>query len=110
MSATILFTLPQSGFLTVMITPFLTLMEDPDYIFLGNVELQRIVDWQPESYIEVLGVGQPDYCQLEIVSYWVFLDENSVDHEMTIALEVTYFNGTAYRKAVLPVQLEVFIS
>lgn len=88
---------------------FLDINEDPDVIFLRNVELQRIVDLRPESYIEVLGVNRPDYCQLEMILYWVFFDKNNVDHEITVTLEVTYFNGTAYRKAVLPIQLGVFV-
>jgi len=88
---------------------FLYISKHPDAIRLHNLELQKIVDLQKESYIEVLGISQPDFCKLGTFSSWVFFDENNVNHQMITALEVTYFNGTAYRKAVLPIQLGVFV-
>lgn len=88
----------------------LDILEDSDVIHLYNIEVQKIVDWQPVSYVETLAVKQPEYCMLETFMSWVFFDENNVDHRITSALEVTYFNGTTYRMTVLPIQLEVFIS
>ncbi len=108
----------RSGFVHSLVVRFsdndgstsVDIFEDPNAIRLYNIEVQKIVDGQPISYIETLAVNQSDYCMLETSMYWVFFDENSVDHEMTVALEVTYFNGTAYHKAVLPIQLGVLVS
>lgn len=85
----------------------LAIHKDPDAIRLYNVELKEIVDMEPTSFIKVSGVNQLNKSGLEISPIWMFYDQSNVDHQMTVTLEAIYFNGTAYREAVIPIQLEV---
>lgn len=85
---------------------FLDIFEDPDVIELHNVKLEKIWDWQKESYIEGYGVDKPKYGKATIIIFWVFLDDNSVDHGLTISFEGTYFDGTGYRKTRIPINLK----
>ncbi len=66
---------------------------DPDTWKLQNVEIDRIVDRQAQTYVGILPVGRPQYCLAEISSFWVFFDLNSVNHQMTIALDVFRWSG-----------------
>lgn len=86
---------------------FLDIYEDPDSIFLHNVKSRNIIDGRSESFFEVLGINRPKQCNAEIGSFWVFLEDNIVDHQMAITLEVTCFNGIAYQEVVLPILLVV---
>ena len=88
----------------------LAVHRDPDAIRLHNVDLKDIVDLEPTSSVTALGIGQPGNSMLEIFPLWVFHDQNSIDHQMTVTLETIYFNGAAYREIVMPIQLEVTIS
>jgi len=90
---------------------FVDLLEDPDMMDLYGVKLVEVHDWLKESYIESYGIDQPKHCRMEVQLYWVFLDaQNSVQQSMTINLEATYFNGTAYRKLIVPILLKVYNS
>ena len=82
---------------------------DPYLWKLQNAEIDRIEDWQPEAYVGILAVGTPQYCMVEISSFWVFFDRNNVNHQMTIALQLTYSDGVGYQRAVLPIHLEVSV-
>ena len=83
--------------------------EDQDTWNLKNAEISGIVDWQAETYVGILSVGKPKYCLIEISSFWVFFDRNNVNHQITIALQLTYSDGAGYERAVLPIQLGVNI-
>ena len=39
---------------------------------------------------------------------WVFEDENVEDHELNVKVEVAYFNGSAYKKIVIPVHVIMY--
>lgn len=81
--------------------------EDPYLWKLQNAEIDRIADRQAETYVGILALGTPQYCLVEISSFWVFFDRNNVNHQMTIALRITYSDGVGYQSAVLPIHLEV---
>jgi len=83
--------------------------EDPDVIELYNVRSANLRDdwWIEEPYAEFYGENQPKDCRAKFQAAWVFLDENSMDQQMSTTLEVTYFDGTVYRRAVLPILLKV---
>jgi len=89
----------------------LDIMEDSDAVETYNTKLERICDWLSDSYVEGYGVNQPKYCKLSINARWSFLDiEKNVEHYMRTDLEVTYFDGTTYRRVIVPIRLGVFVS
>jgi hypothetical protein len=88
----------------------LEIIEDPHAIELNNIGLKAIRDGRI-AYIEAYGMNQPRYCKLGMrCVLWLFLDESRImDHSITISLEVIYFDGTIYRKVILPIILEVLV-
>jgi hypothetical protein len=84
--------------------------DDPDAIVTNNVELGRVFDWQPDSYVEGYGVSQPGYCKLMINSRWAFFDNERIsEHHVSINLEVTYSDGTGYQRVIVPVVFGVLV-
>jgi len=87
--------------------------QSPWSMELRNLEIAKIRDLGAstrEAYFETAALNQPKNTTLSIIAYWVFLDGNSADHWVTLNLETTYFNGTAYQKVMTPIKLGVVIS
>lgn len=61
------------------------------------------------AYFMAYSLNRSKNASLSILSYWVFLDQDSVNHAMTATLETTYFNGTTYLRVGLPIQLSVLL-
>ena len=80
------------------------------YPKLYNLEMQNLVSFGSigqEACASAVGVNQPKNSSLEVVVSWHFLDPNNISHWITASLETVYFNGTAYRKVIMPIQLGV---
>ncbi|KXH77273.1 MAG: hypothetical protein AM326_05390 [Candidatus Thorarchaeota archaeon SMTZ-45] len=88
----------------------LNIDEDPEHFTLRNIEIHEIADRKAESYIDAQAVGKPESCMFADRFEWTFYDLNTLDHQMLVTLEATYFNGTGYRKAVIPTQLAALSS
>jgi hypothetical protein len=60
-----------------------------------------------EAYVKARATDSPS--SLAVVTYWLFYDviENNKDHKLEMTFEVTYFNGTIYRRIIAPATLEV---
>ena len=56
-----------------------------------------------EAYTKAEILNSP--CYLRAQAHWVFNDENTAEHQLNVTVEITHFNGTAYRKIVLPARL-----
>lgn len=90
----------------------LNISEDPDAWgdkYLQNFVLQEIVDHRPVSYVRVLGIGE-SYSNMRAQGDWTFLDDHEVDHQLTVVMYAVWFNGTAYLRTILPIQLEVTVT
>jgi hypothetical protein len=89
----------------------LDVYEDDDHIVLHSVMLGAIHQaWVSDSgYIEAYAVNNRNSCNLTMFSYWIFYDDNNIDHNIIFSLETIYYNGAAYRKAVMPTQITVQI-
>jgi hypothetical protein len=85
--------------------------EDNDHIFLHNVTLGAISQaWTEDNgYIEAYAVNNRDCCNLTMFGQWIFYDDNNTNHNIMFTLETLYYNGTAYRKAEMPMQIWVQI-
>lgn len=84
--------------------------EDPDSFKTRNVEIRQIVDDEGEYFVDAQALGKPESCKLKMQLYWLLFDRNTADQTMVATLEATYFNGTAYEKAVIPIRLSAFAS
>ena len=86
---------------------------DPEFAELVNLKLVSIRDWDcafgKDSKITATAIGQPRHVYLRFLVRWMFIDENDLDHWVTVTSEVTYFNGTAHETVVMPIQLGVSI-
>ncbi len=88
-----------------------TMYFSPTFSRYHNVILRRIEGVSTSTgvtYIEAKASGSP--CSMRLPSYWVFTDQNLENHLLRVNVEVTYFNGTTYRKIVAPIILEVLIT
>ncbi len=86
--------------------------EHPSSMELHNLEIGKVRDsgtYIREAYFETTALNQPKDTLLSIFAFWSFSDENNTDHSVTVNLEVTYLNGTAYRKVTVPIVLGVFV-
>ena len=64
-----------------------------------------------EAQVTAKATGRPNATFLRLTVEWHFLKEDRIaNHWATITLETTIFNGTAYVKTVMPIQLEVLSS
>jgi hypothetical protein len=109
------------GFIYSMVVKFsrtdiladVVFQQTPSFMDLRNLEIRKIRDlgaYNREAYFETAAPTQPKNATLSIIAYLVFLDGNNTDHWTTVNLEATYFNGTTYRKMVMPIRLGVLAS
>ena len=79
-----------------------------DYLMQRNVsiiDLKGFGDSKNEAYCQAVILQTPSY--LSIQAHWVFDEQESGNHQLDVKLEVTFYNGTKYLKAVIPITLEL---
>lgn len=64
-----------------------------------------------EAYIRAIALDQPADCSIEIVVSWFFLDtkQNNLDHHVTITVETVVYNGSAYKRIITPIEMNMLI-
>lgn len=83
-----------------------------------NLRTQNVVDIGDEGgtfglgealkgYVDAAGVNNPSRVRYEFVVRWFLNSPQNRSHQMEVTLELTYNNGTALKKAVLPIQLKL---
>ncbi|MDH5447801.1 MAG: PPC domain-containing protein, partial [Candidatus Bathyarchaeota archaeon] len=60
-----------------------------------------------EASVYMDGVNQPRSIYFKASLTWKLKTANNESHQITVSSEITYYNGTAYRKVVLPIVLHV---
>jgi len=107
-----------NGFIHSIIIRFhLTSEQNLIYIILNEdaIKLENLTTNRIEypgtptrlAYFAATGLDRPSSCSSRILSFWTFTDDGTANHSMTTELEVTYFNGTAYRRVIIPTNLEM---
>ena len=79
-------------------------------LYLENLSLVASADaasWRTEAYIKLAGVNHARSIYAKATAEWSLLTPNTQSHQMEVAFEITYYNGTAYNKIVQPFQLNI---
>jgi hypothetical protein len=86
------------------------IMSDSGAIVLDNLTAKedRDATYLHEGIFQTATVNQSKQCSLKILVYWVFWDNNNMDHSETVTAEITYFDGATFRMATMPIQLGMF--
>jgi len=89
----------------------INILTDSLLLIAYNLSIEKVKD-RPitdASYITTVALGKPNNCNLTSCIDWVFTDARNQNHTLTITLETTIYNGTAYKKMALPIQTGVLI-
>jgi hypothetical protein len=82
-----------------------------DWAFWQNLTLARALyggSGVEKGFVSLDRVGYPDDVRLGLGSGWLMESPNNQTQQLTINVEVTYFNGTLYKKIVQPFQIRLF--
>jgi len=77
---------------------------------LHNLKLNKFTDIgtnEREAYVETLSENKPENCSASMLAYWIFVDEEKTTHFVTVSFEITYYDGTAYKRVEIPINLGV---
>ncbi|MBX5327077.1 MAG: hypothetical protein ACQXXH_07570 [Candidatus Bathyarchaeia archaeon] len=75
-----------------------------------NLSILRVIDYVSEPYVDAIATGDRKTCYLKMYAFWLFFDENNVDHGCMAIADLVIFNGSEYVKIQIPISLGVFIS
>lgn len=88
-------------------------------VFYASLENLSIIDsacaferwWLLENntkaFIKAAGENSPNAVYLWAPAHWILRSPNNYTHQMQIICEITYFNGSAYKKVVQPYLLKI---
>lgn len=60
-----------------------------------------------KAFIKLTGVNHPNNVYLLATAFWKLLTPNIQTHQMEVVYELTYYNGTAYKKIIQPFQQKI---
>lgn len=61
-----------------------------------------------KAFMEFAGTSRPKSVHLSVRGiYWVLRTQKNTAHKLNINMELTYFNGTAYKKVIQPFQIQI---
>jgi len=83
--------------------------------YTGQFENLSVADYsqyrESEQYMKastnLKGVNKPSAVHFNAPAHWILRTANAKSHQITVASEITYYNGTAYKRVVLPIVLRV---
>lgn len=61
-----------------------------------------------EATVELAGANHPRSANFSATVEWSLLTSNTETHQMEIAFELTYYNGTVYKAIIQPFQLRLY--
>ena len=85
----------------------------PGYLDFENLSLVGVSSgWTSgedykEAYVKLAGEGHPKGIYFRATVEWSLLTSNNQTHQMEVTYELTYYNGTAYKKVIQPFQLRI---
>jgi len=83
--------------------------------YTGQFENLSVADYsqyrESEQYMKAStnleGINKPSAVYFNTPMHWILRTANDKSHQITVASEITYNNGTAYKRVVLPIVLRV---
>jgi hypothetical protein len=60
-----------------------------------------------KSFVNLKGINKPSIVYFNSYLFWILRTANNESHRITVSSEITYYNGTAYKKVALPIVLRV---
>lgn len=60
-----------------------------------------------KAYIRLAGIDHPNNVYLSAIAIWKLRSPNTQNHQIEVICELTYFNGTVYKKIAQPFQLKI---
>jgi hypothetical protein len=81
------------------------MMFDDDWFTLRNLKLQKIEFY--EQYATTVGINQPQNCSLKHLTFWTMGYDNDVEQAVKATAKILCWNGTAYQKIQVPIDLFV---
>lgn len=86
--------------------------KEADRIRLENFFLNEYADFgelagldNRKAFVELEGVGNPKDASFQAFAYWALYSPKNYTHLMNAKLEMIYYNGTVFKKVVLPTEL-----
>ena len=79
--------------------------------YFENLSLAERIDGYKsnmEAYVKLNGMNHPDRIYFRATAEWSLLTPKNQPHQLELLYELTYFNGTVYKKVVQPFQLRIF--
>jgi len=79
-------------------------------LYLENLSLAARADgyrMDTQTYIKLAGVNHTSNVHATTITFWYLLTPNTQSHQLEVAYEITYYNGTAYNRVVQPFQLNI---
>jgi len=80
--------------------------------FSSNLKIEQfglIGTSSHDAYVNSLHINEPNNALLTVRAYLVLTDEIAMDHQILATNEIHLFNGTAYWRINIPIQLEVIV-
>lgn len=78
-----------------------------DFKNLSLVNLAEGYERSTRAYIGLAGVNHTRSVYLWATGTWILLTSKDQTHQMEVVYELTYYNGTAYKKIIQPFQLKI---
>jgi hypothetical protein len=92
----------------------LYIIPNQDATFSENLKIDFIKEkygtHSSDAYVNATRIDQPVNAALTAWTFFVFVDQNTSNHEVLVTGEIVCFNGTAYQKIIVPIQLGVIAS
>jgi len=83
------------------------IFESSIFFIAENLSIVHLEDWAREAYINFTGVNKPGGIYFWEPIQWILCSSTNQTHEMDAFFEITYFNGTVYKRVVQPFQLRL---
>lgn len=82
---------------------------DTDFHFENLSLLERVYGYKSnmQAYVKLTGANHSNSVYFSSRVDWSLISPNNQTHQMEVAYELTYFNGTVYKKVVQPFQLRI---
>jgi hypothetical protein len=80
----------------------------PAFLTPENLSIQRVnYGWINEAYISLTNPNRTRDISFSGSADWCFLTPPNVTHQMLVTYEITYYNGTVFKRVIQPFQLKL---